>query len=297
MRKFLVLAIGLGVLVAVTIAASPWLSETKLAWDCPETEAAPSDDCLKRMRAAGHMWSRLSNLSKAEHWYLRGSKAGDPIAMFHLAWVEEGFAREVIGAGMIEMAEQMALAPIASITTGDFDPADPSSLFGEFAFLPEYHAHIDQAESWYKKSAERGFAPSMNNLAQIYAMNPVRKPAYNTALKLYRKAAEAGNPIAHWNIGMTYSAGKGVQADHREAEKWWTWTPSDYDEAQFDWPTLERTHLFGTKMPRQHVADLRYNAEHGLPVTTQPRQLKPSRSVSNFAGVREELNRRAKPRE
>lgn len=293
MRKILAITVGVILLAAATIVASPWISEKKLEWDCPESEASPSEDCVKRMRAAGHMWSGLSNLPNAEYWYRRGSKSGDPIAMFHLAWVYEEFAVEIAKTAMTAAAKQLTTAPLDLKPSEDFDPSDPTSLFKKFDFSPEYHAYIDQAEAWYRTSADSGFAPSMNNLAQIYSVNPLRKPAYESALKLHKAAAKAGNPIAQWNIGLTYSAGKGVKADPGEAANWWTWIPGKQDKTQFASPVLERTRLFGTTMPRNLIKELRHNAQHAIPVTMKPRSLSPNPTLGGFAQVREELQRRA----
>ena len=297
MLKFLTLTVGLGFLVIVALTFSPQLSEEMLEWDCPEAEASPSEDCLKRIRAAGHVRSQLSHMPEAERFYLRGANAGDPIAMFHLAWVYEELASEFVKDRARQIAKQLSEERSSKKPAQYRDQAESLSMLKKLALVSEYGAYSDQAVYWYKKSADLGFAPSMNNLAQIYAMNPLRKPQYNAALRLHKKAAKAGNPIAHWNIGMTYASGRGMKADPRKAEKWWTWKPGEHDTAQFASPTLERTRLFGRRIPQKYVSELRHNAANDLPVTVKPRKLRPSGTMPNFDKMRKELERQAKQRQ
>jgi TPR repeat protein len=37
----------------------------------------------------------------------------------------------------------------------------------------------------------------------------------------YRKAAEAGNPFAQYNLGVIYSKGRGISPNIIEAKKWY----------------------------------------------------------------------------
>jgi hypothetical protein len=41
------------------------------------------------------------------------------------------------------------------------------------------------------------------------------------AMKWYRKAADAGNATAMYNIGWLYENGKGVSRDYTKAKKWY----------------------------------------------------------------------------
>ena len=43
------------------------------------------------------------------------------------------------------------------------------------------------------------------------------KPGFEAA----RKAAEQGNPLSQFNLGMMYYKGRAVRQDYKEAVKWW----------------------------------------------------------------------------
>ena len=43
------------------------------------------------------------------------------------------------------------------------------------------------------------------------------KPGFDAA----RKAAEQGNPLSQFNLGLMYYKGRGVRRDYKEAVKWW----------------------------------------------------------------------------
>ena len=49
----------------------------------------------------------------------------------------------------------------------------------------------------------------------------MRLQDYAEAMHWYRKAAEQGNAIAQFNLGVMYSNGKGVKQDQTEAAKWY----------------------------------------------------------------------------
>lgn len=75
--------------VAVHLATPPFLEFT-IRRDCPLSD--PSEACLTRMRATGHVWSRRSDLEHAKYWYGCAAEHGNPVAMFHLAWIHEELA-------------------------------------------------------------------------------------------------------------------------------------------------------------------------------------------------------------
>ena len=49
----------------------------------------------------------------------------------------------------------------------------------------------------------------------------MRLQDYAEAMHWYRKAAEQGNAIAQFNLGVMYSNGEGVKRDQTEAAKWY----------------------------------------------------------------------------
>ncbi len=84
--------IGLGALVLALILVPPIVAEVTLPFVCRQ----PDSSCLVRYRALGHVWSSYGLTSRAQHWYEQGAEAGDPIAMFHLAWTyQEAYRNEL----------------------------------------------------------------------------------------------------------------------------------------------------------------------------------------------------------
>lgn len=56
---------------------------------------------------------------------------------------------------------------------------------------------ILEAWSWYKKAADKGYAPAMNSLGAICE----KKHAVAEAMTWYRKAADRGLLVAQFNLG------------------------------------------------------------------------------------------------
>ena len=73
----------------------------------------------------------------------------------------------------------------------------------------------DEAEKWYRKSAEQGFAVAQRRIGACYEVDNPRE-----AVKWYRKAAENGDAWAQYYLGVRYYNGRGVAQDYREAARW-----------------------------------------------------------------------------
>lgn len=77
-------------------------------------------------------------------------------------------------------------------------------------------ADVDEAEKWYRKAAEQGFAVAQRRLGMCYEVDNPRE-----AVKWYRKAAENGDAWAQYYLGVRYQNGRGVAQDDREAARWY----------------------------------------------------------------------------
>jgi TPR repeat protein len=66
------------------------------------------------------------------------------------------------------------------------------------------------AEKWYRKAAERGFAEAQNNLGLMYVLGRGVPQDDSTAVKWFRKAAEQGYAPAQNNLGEMRRQGRGV---------------------------------------------------------------------------------------
>lgn len=265
MRRLIIIVAAVLALSGAGIYA--FLTPTVLEWRveraCPEM----TDSCMTRARALAHLWAFDGESERAIHWYRKAAEAGDPMSMFHLAWMIEQKALETFHTKAWESA---ALGQ----TTGV-----------ESALRPQF----DMAASWYRKSAEKGFAPAMNNLAQVYArgVNGSRNP--QMAAHFYRMAVQAGNPVAGFNLSMAYLAGDGVAQNGTEALKLMEWSPSKkYSGADLARPTLERTRLNGGMPTESLRAQLRRAADSGPPATAKMefRPLQPASSLPTFEEVR-----------
>lgn len=75
----------------------------------------------------------------------------------------------------------------------------------------------EQAEKWFRKAAEQGFAISQYNLGYIYRS----KKKSSQAAIWYKKAAEQGLADAQVNLGLCYENGEGVEKDPVQAVQWY----------------------------------------------------------------------------
>jgi TPR repeat protein len=240
---------------------SPGVLEWRLERDCPQVTEA----CTARVRALAHMLSAKGQTDRAIKWYRKGADAGDPLSMFHLAW----------------MIEQRAIEKL---------PTRPSAAFGMVGVMPgALRSEFDLATTWYRRSAEKGFAPAMNNLGQVHAHGFIGARNPEMAVHYYRMAAQAGNPVAAFNLTLAYLLGDGVIQSGREAEKWIEWSPSrKFSQADLQQPTLERSRLHGGMLSSNLRDKLRAAASSGPPATAklefQP--LKPASNLPTFEQVR-----------
>ena len=80
---------------------------------------------------------------------------------------------------------------------------------------------MEKAVSYYRRSAEAGFAPCQNNLGLCYDKGRGVPQSYEEAAMWYRKAADQGYPVAQNNLGNCYYNGQGVPQSYEEAVKWY----------------------------------------------------------------------------
>lgn len=203
-----------------------------LHWQCSLEN--PTDTCLIHLRNLGHLTSEKGDLVEAQFWYQIGANHGDPLAMFHLAWVyEEKTYPNLLGAFK------------KYVEAGDITQAKLRELNSK-----KFH-DIFSAEFWYKKSAQQGFAPSMNNLGILYLYLPPDPYSLSNieieddqkAFYWIESAAKAGNPVGQMNLAYALLTGDGFPPNLAEAEKWMTWTPNSGIGSDLEDSTLKRTRL------------------------------------------------------
>ena len=78
--------------------------------------------------------------------------------------------------------------------------------------------NFDEAGKWFRKSAERGYAPAQYEIGWGY----VHGDKVDEGIKWLRKAAEQGNADAQNTLGIWYHMGYGIKRDLDEAIKWYS---------------------------------------------------------------------------
>jgi hypothetical protein len=270
MRKVLIalgalIVVGGAVFYALTL---PAVMEQSFAWTCG---TATTERCIIRMRGMGHVYSGKDNPERAAHWYRRGAEAGDPAAMFHLAWTLEERGLVQFRAAISDMAARRA--------------ADAPNQSVSFSRSP-----FEEAILWYRRAADQGFAPAMNNLANLYEQSFLGSRNLDEGFRWYAMAARAGNPIGAFNLSAHYRDGLGVKRDIAEADKWSRWSPENFARTDLSEPTLERTRIFGHNVVAPLRAKLRAVAGDGPPAyaTLERTPLKPDPNLPTFSQVRDQ---------
>jgi hypothetical protein len=268
MRLVLKISAGLVFLVVAGVVALftvPQISEKNIEWTC--SLSTPSENCVTRMRAMGHTWSMWGKLSKARVSYTRAAEHGDVTAMFHLAWAYERDGYRERDAAY-EARRQKRAAGVR------YEDLGPEPNIASFA----------RAVEWYRKAAAKGFAPAMNNLGELYQGGNGVPRDPREGFRLILAAAQAGNPIASWNVVGAHWTNAGVEFDQAEVTKWSTWKPKGMTPDLADL-TLQRTNMNGEGLPARYREALRVAAEKGEPVTLTSKPLRPDPSVPTFKQV------------
>ena len=279
MRTALVIVACLLPAVVVGYIALPHVSERLLEADC--AEPVTDQSCAARLRNMGHVWSRQDELERAQTWYRRAAELGDAEAMFHLAWIHEERGLAVDGRELLELTRLV----------GSGQSLEHLAALGKklAALKAQAQANFRDAEAWYRKSAAQGFAPSMNNLGQLYEHGWGRPADLEAAHRWHLAAAEAGNPVGQLNVATALRFGKGVVADAAEAERWATWIPVAGLTADLAEPTLVRTRIARLPLPGKLRDMIRFGARHGAPLRLALSSLEAGSELPSFQRVAEEL--------
>lgn len=78
-----------------------------------------------------------------------------------------------------------------------------------------------QAFTWFKKSAEGGYAWSMGELGHCYYLGRGTAKNYSSALTWYRRGAEGGDAASQTGMGHLYEFGRGVERSAAKAFQWY----------------------------------------------------------------------------
>jgi hypothetical protein len=219
--------------VGFLYGALPWINEINMAVTCSE----PSPPCLVRARAQGHVWSDRGDLNRARKWYAWGAEQGDRIAMFHLAWVEEQKGSDILSRTPLFSVDDERKKLIA----------DANLAFSEAAL-------------WYRQSAERGFAPAMNNLGGLQAEGLGLPRDTRSAYQWYRAAARAANPVGILNLASAYFDGE-TDGSVEAMSSWSEIAPWKAAAEDLQEPTFGRTLWKGKPLPDGRRDEVRQAAK------------------------------------
>ena len=80
---------------------------------------------------------------------------------------------------------------------------------------------LSEAVRRFRKAADAGDTTAMFNLGNLYDSGEGVSEDQSEAVRWYRKAAEAGDTDAMVELGYAYAKGEGVAPDVAEAERWY----------------------------------------------------------------------------
>ncbi len=226
--------------------------ESVLKKECPITSIDPN--CIVRWRAGGHLVSSggidetIENLQKAALWYQLAADKGDEESMFHLGWTYATIAYIARDSEPVRSFRDVAKDINAGRTS-----VKPSDEYRKMAM------------EWYKKSAEKGFAPAMNNLAFFYEIGGSEEDR-SEIFKWASKSASAGNPMGTSLLEWALTDGVGVERNEELAESWKFWNPKNSNPRDLLKPTLERTMLLGLFADYSICKTIRQAAKDGTPI-------------------------------
>jgi TPR repeat protein len=79
---------------------------------------------------------------------------------------------------------------------------------------------VEQAEQWFRKSAEAGHLSAMIRLGHLLGREERNPEELAESVMWYRRAAELGDTSGMTSLGFAYREGRGVSVDEREATDW-----------------------------------------------------------------------------
>lgn len=312
-RKIVVGIVG-AVILAPAILLSPPTGELLITLTCRTEPLTPN--CAERMRAMGHVWAQIGWLGRAIKWYGRAAAEGDDTAAyFHLGWAYERRGQKTVVPRVLNHDKKLNEAAARgqarlkalfedkvrmAVRTGNLAEdmkALQAELEAELRHLetkkirePNLRADFDRAEAAYRKAAERGFAPAMNNLGQILLSGAFGSARRGEGVPWIVRAAEAGNPVGAINLSLIYTDGMTVPRDLEQAERWSHWTDKVTDPRDLGSPTLERTNMvLAGALERPLIGAIRAKAKMREELTVTFKPMQPDARLPTFRSVQEQI--------
>jgi TPR repeat protein len=89
-----------------------------------------------------------------------------------------------------------------------------------------------EAVKWFRKAADQGEAVAQYNLGLMYYNSKGVPRDYVEAVKWFRKAADQGDADAQFILGLMYAKGEGVPQDYVQAHMWMNLASSRYPASE-----------------------------------------------------------------
>ena len=181
----------------------------------PKVECDLSEEiCRGRMRAQAELFRGAGDESEARRVYRRLALADDVVAAFQLGWLHEEAYLAKMGRLPLATAPHPDTAKYASgVPTGEawhqvLAEWDTPAALADAAERDRVLAYL-----WYRRAADAGFAPALNNIASMYQFGELGPVDEDRALSLYRRAATMRSPVAAANhdIILSHRSALGAQ--------------------------------------------------------------------------------------
>jgi TPR repeat protein len=318
MRRALKIVLWLagGITISAAALVAPPTGEVSIALTCRSQPQTPP--CIARMRAMGHVWMSFGWETRALHWYERAAAEGDdPAAYFHVGWLYEQRGQKTVVPRVLDYDKKQAAAAARDQarlkalfdermktigkTGNQADKikaleaeleAESKRMAAEALPEPNLRDDFERAEAAYRKAAEHGFAPAMNNLGQLYLSGAFGSQRRSEGVPWIMRAADAGNPVGAVNLSLIYTDGMFVPRDPALAARWGKWIGDRVNPRDLAYPTLERTHMvLAGAIDRQFVAQIRENAKRHEPINVKFTPLQPDARIPTFKQVQKQLGR------
>lgn len=167
----------------------------------PEVNCDIADEgCRANHRAQAEFNFRAGKVAAASATLSRLVSAGDKVAAFLLGWHHEEIYRAAVGRKLVAGAsvEEERRFGVLDLPRGEaFDALVARAMQGGGG---ETERARTLAFLWYAKAAQGGFAPAMNNLANMYRFGLLGAPDPANARKWFLAAYDAGSPVAAYNL-------------------------------------------------------------------------------------------------
>ncbi|HET7536962.1 MAG TPA: hypothetical protein VFJ90_10940, partial [Candidatus Didemnitutus sp.] len=100
------------------------------------------------------------------------------------------------------------------------DPEAQNAVGNAYANGQGVPQDLTEALKWYRRSAEKNYAPAQFNLGLAYELGRGVPADERAAFRYYLQAATQGYAPAQFNVGNMFAAGRGVGQDLTEANVW-----------------------------------------------------------------------------